>query len=112
MEFLNGGLQIGENFMKIYGIILYKTPLSNSYENVFDTDEVIRSQHTYSLIYKRFLENYEHMELVVDLKSINRFNDGIVITLPYDYDTLHDYNYCCLWYWNIFICRCNCCYNS
>ena len=84
--------------MKIKRITLFKTPLSNSYSDVFDTDDNINSKSEYATLYFNFLKNYKNMSSVVDNKSVNRINDNLNITLPYTYDDLHDYNYACVDY--------------
>lgn len=80
--------------MKITSITLYKTPLDDSYRNVFD----FGSYETTGNIYKQFLDLTFPKKLIslTSVKSVKVTNGNCAFTLFAEYAEMREYNYVCI----------------
>lgn len=87
--------------MLVTNVTLYKTPLDNSYDNVFDIEYFnteIPNNPDYKSIYAQAIEQMygtDKIEVVLPrfFKSLKLEDNKTVITLPYNQLDIRDYNY-------------------
>lgn len=80
--------------MKITSITFYKTPLDDSYRNVFDFGDY----GTTGNIYKQFLDLTFPKKVIslTSVRSVKETNGNCTFTLFTDYGEIREYNYVCI----------------
>lgn len=75
-------------------LILYKTPLDNSYINTFDIEGNLGEEQP-SYYYQRAIEVYDKKTVVLPSnRALKIVDNRATITIPEEYSFIRDYNYC------------------
>lgn len=80
--------------MIITNVTLYKTPLDNTYSNIFDI-EFMGDEGDYKSVYKEVIDTYDKIEVPLSrtMKALKLDNKITQLTLYYNYFDIKDYTY-------------------